>query len=101
MSTLNLFVNDVVGKFGNDVVGKYWYYTGAHEDTIWKCVGISQDKKGVLCYEFSSPKRPKNKKVRVNIFEEHRAKNFWQERNDFDDIRPKYPSPSPKTCNIL
>ena len=93
MSTLNLFVNDVVGK--------YWYYTGAHEDTIWKCVGISQDKKGVLCYEFSSPKRPKNKKVRVNIFEEYRAKNFWQERDGPDDIRPKYPSPSPKTCNIL
>lgn len=94
MSTLNLFENS------DGVVGQYWYYTGAHESTIWKCVGISQDKKGVLCYVFSNEKREKNKFVRVDIFDKYRGK-FWQERNDFDDIRPKYPSPSPKTCNIL
>lgn len=93
MSTLNLF--------GNDVVGKYWYYTGGHEDTIWKCERIFQDKNGVLWYEFSSPSRPKNKKVSLKDFEKYRTQKSWQERDGPKDIRPKYPSPSPKPCNIL
>jgi hypothetical protein len=92
MSTLELFKNDVVGE--------YWYYTGAHESTIWYCVRTYQDENGVLWYEFSSPQREKNKKVRVDIFDKYRGK-YWQKRDGPDDIHPKYPSPSPKPCNIL
>lgn len=95
MSTLNLF------EKSDGVVGEYWYYTGDFYKTIWKCVGISSDKNGVLWYVFSSEQREKNKKVRVDIFDDFRKKNFWQKRKGPDDIHTKYPSPSPKPCNIL